>query len=104
MKTVHFLRSYNWFLLLFFALRNHRVLLEPARQCTRFISLAEVGNPDKKKWLYAFTLTPAIHCINAELAMQPQDVTECPYSRDQLPPNDQVLDNILRYFLLHIIF
>ena len=29
--------------------RNHQVLREAAQHVTRFISLAQVGNPDKKK-------------------------------------------------------
>jgi len=29
--------------------RNHQVLREEAQHVTRFIALAQVGNPDKKK-------------------------------------------------------
>ncbi|XP_066985910.1 CWF19-like protein 1 isoform X2 [Macrobrachium rosenbergii] len=60
--------------------RNHKVLHEPTRHVTRFIGLAKVGNPEKQKWLYAFNITPMVHCDQSELNKQPPDVTECPYS------------------------
>lgn len=59
--------------------RNHKVLAEPARHVTRFIALAKVGNPKKKKYLYAFNITPMSQMDPSELVAQPQDVTECPY-------------------------
>lgn len=34
--------------------RNHQVLRESAQHVTRFISLAQVGNPDKKKVQFVF--------------------------------------------------
>ncbi|XP_065902892.1 CWF19-like protein 1 [Dysidea avara] len=62
--------------------RNHRVLQEPARHCTRFISLANVGNPDKKqRFLYAFNITPMASMEASELTAQPQASTDCPYVR-----------------------
>lgn len=64
--------------------RNHKVLVESARPVTRFIGLAKVGNPEKLKWLYAFNITPGMHCTEAELNLQPADVTECPYSEAHL--------------------
>ncbi|XP_068220486.1 CWF19-like protein 1 isoform X2 [Palaemon carinicauda] len=60
--------------------RNHKILNEPTRHVTRFIGLAKVGNPEKQKWLYAFNITPMVHCEQSELNKQPPDVTECPYS------------------------
>ena len=60
--------------------RNHRVLQEPARHCTRFISLANVGNPNKKqRFLYAFNITPMASMEASELTAQPQASTDCPY-------------------------
>ena len=44
--------SKKLFLLIIFVwgiTRNHQVLREAAQHVTRFISLAQVGNPDKKK-------------------------------------------------------
>ena len=61
--------------------RNHQVLLEPARHVTRFISLANVGNGAKKKYLYAFNIVPLCHMKQEELVKQPDDVTEMPYSK-----------------------
>lgn len=59
--------------------RNHKVLAESARHVTRFIGLAKVGNPGKKKYLYAFNLTPLSMMESSDLVSQPDDVTECPY-------------------------
>jgi len=60
--------------------RNHRVLQESPRHCTRFISLANVGNPDKKqRFLYAFNITPMASMEAGELTAQPQASTDCPY-------------------------
>ncbi|XP_077401061.1 CWF19-like protein 1 [Vanacampus margaritifer] len=61
--------------------RNHMVLQENARHVTRFIALATVNNPDKKKYLYAFNIIPMKTMDPSELVKQPQDVTENPYRR-----------------------
>ncbi|CAB4042749.1 Hypothetical predicted protein, partial [Paramuricea clavata] len=61
--------------------RNHKVLQEPARHVTRFISLANVGNSSKKKYLYAFNVVPLCHIKPDELIKQPDDVTEMPYGK-----------------------
>ncbi|GFN87297.1 cwf19-like protein 1 [Plakobranchus ocellatus] len=60
--------------------RNHQVLLEPARHVTRFVALANAGNKDKIKYLYAFNIVPLSKMDAAELVKQPEDVTECPYT------------------------
>lgn len=64
------------------------MLHESARPVTRFIGLANVGNPEKRKWLYAFNITPMTVCEPVELVKQPPDVTECPYSESNVahPP------------------
>uniref|UniRef100_A0A8C6U145 CWF19-like protein 1 n=1 Tax=Neogobius melanostomus TaxID=47308 RepID=A0A8C6U145_9GOBI len=61
--------------------RNHVVLLENAQPVSRFIALANVNNPAKKKYLYAFNIIPMRSMDQAELVKQPQDVTENPYRR-----------------------
>lgn len=62
--------------------RNHRVLQEPPQHCTRFISLANVGNPDKKqRFLYAFNITPLTSMSSSELTAQPQSSTNSPYTK-----------------------
>ncbi|XP_053439157.1 CWF19-like protein 1 isoform X1 [Nycticebus coucang] len=61
--------------------RNHIVLQENAQHATRFIALANVGNPEKKKYLYAFSIVPMKLMDVAELVKQPPDVTENPYRR-----------------------
>jgi len=50
MASFHLHVSYcSWPVLLFFpCLRNHTVLRGAQRHVTRFIALANVGNPDKK--------------------------------------------------------
>ncbi|GFR75681.1 CWF19-like protein 1 [Elysia marginata] len=60
--------------------RNHQVLLEPARHVTRFVALANTGNKEKLKYLYAFTIVPLTKMDVSELVKQPEDVTECPYT------------------------
>ncbi|XP_077449775.1 CWF19-like protein 1 [Stigmatopora argus] len=59
--------------------RNHIVLQENAQHVTRFIALAKVNNPGKKKYLYAFNIVPMKTMESSELVKQPQDVTESPY-------------------------
>ena len=62
--------------------RNHRVLQEAPQHCTRFISLANVGNLDKKqRFLYAFNITPMCTMSSSELVAQPQSSTDCPYTK-----------------------
>ncbi|XP_034092401.1 CWF19-like protein 1 isoform X3 [Gymnodraco acuticeps] len=59
--------------------RNHVVLQENAQHVSRFIALASVNNPAKKKYLYAFNIVPMKALEASELVKQPQDVTENPY-------------------------
>ncbi|XP_063073930.1 CWF19-like protein 1 [Engraulis encrasicolus] len=61
--------------------RNHVVLQESAQHTSRFIALATVNNPAKKKYLYAFNIVPMKHMNPAELVKQPEDVTENPYRK-----------------------
>ncbi|KAJ6654040.1 hypothetical protein lerEdw1_007549 [Lerista edwardsae] len=61
--------------------RNHTVLQGAAQHVSRFIALANVGNADKRKYLYAFSIVPMSSMDPAELVRQPQDVTENPYRR-----------------------
>ncbi|XP_078697782.1 CWF19-like protein 1 [Branchiostoma floridae x Branchiostoma belcheri] len=80
--------------------RNHRVLAESDKHVTRFLALAKVGNPEKKKYLYAFNLTPLTNMDQSELVKQPHDVTECPYKsetgrQDQSPEGEE--DTGLQY-------
>jgi hypothetical protein len=62
--------------------RNHSTGAEKSRHVTRFIGLAKVGNAAKKKWLYAFSMTPMKICERTELVLQPPGVTDIPY-RDE---------------------
>ncbi|XP_076862914.1 CWF19-like protein 1 [Brachyhypopomus gauderio] len=68
--------------------RNHVVLQENAQHVSRFIALAAVNNPGKKKYLYAFNIVPMKNMDPTELIKQPQDVTENPYrkGRKEKPP------------------
>lgn len=73
--------------------RNHLVLQENAQHVSRFIALASVNNPAKKKYLYAFNIVPMKNMDATELVKQPQDVTENPYrkptkdgKKDKPPP------------------
>ena len=68
--------------------RNHRVVSEVRRHVTRFISLADVGNLEKTKWLYAFNIIPISLISPAELVAQPDNVTDMPFKAD-----DMVIDS-----------
>ncbi|CAB1421776.1 unnamed protein product [Pleuronectes platessa] len=61
--------------------RNHLILQENAQHVSRFIALATVNNPAKKKYLYAFNIVPMKSMDPTEMVKQPQDVTENPYRR-----------------------
>lgn len=78
--------------------RNHKVLAESAKQVTRFVGLAKVGNAEKKKSLYAFNITPMCNMTPDDLTKQPVDVTECPYSYSERPVEKQQVDMSNQYF------
>ena len=64
--------------------RNHRVMAESARHVTRFIGLADVGNIEKKKWIYAFNMVPLVQMNPSELNSQSPNVTERPFKEKDL--------------------
>lgn len=61
--------------------RNHMVLKEQIRHITRFLSLAPLGNKDKQKYLYAFTIKPMCTMLPCEINKQPEDTTENPFRK-----------------------
>ncbi|XP_078481216.1 CWF19-like protein 1 [Ciona intestinalis] len=71
--------------------RNHTVLAEPSRHVTRFIALSSVGNPNKEKYLYAFSITPMSLMTQQELNSQPPEATESPYTTGNQTKNIPVL-------------
>ncbi|XP_071454762.1 CWF19-like protein 1 [Hetaerina americana] len=54
---------------------------------TRFIALAGVGNSQKKKWLYAFSVIPLERMAASELCQRTTDETPCPYPKHSLLPS-----------------
>ncbi len=54
------------------------------RHVTRFISLHDVNNPAKKKWLYAFNIVPMSKIDKSELLAQPANITEMPFKESHL--------------------
>ncbi|XP_023341614.1 CWF19-like protein 1 [Eurytemora carolleeae] len=64
--------------------RNHQTGAEQAKPVTRFIALGKVGNKEKKKWLYAFNITPLKNMERAELVAQPVGVTEIPFLQEHI--------------------
>ena len=64
--------------------RNHRMMQEPPRHTTRFIGLAEVGNLEKKKWIYAFNMVPLAQMDSSELTVQPANTTESPFKQKDI--------------------
>lgn len=63
--------------------RNHKLLSGQSSHSSRFVALANVGNKEKSKYLYAFNIVPMKHIDRAELHKQPVDTTECPYTNMQ---------------------
>ena len=59
--------------------RNHTVLSGQSSHVSRFVALADVGNKEKRKYLYAFNIVPMKYLDKDELHKQPADTTECPY-------------------------
>uniref|UniRef100_T1JGW9 Small ribosomal subunit protein uS17 n=1 Tax=Strigamia maritima TaxID=126957 RepID=T1JGW9_STRMM len=80
--------------------RNHRILSESAKHVTRFLSLGKVGNSQKQKWLYAFSIASLSSMDASELVKQPVDVTENPYSLQIIPQNETLLvqETPVQYF------
>jgi len=64
--------------------RNHQAGSEQSRQVTRFISLAKVANKEKKKWLYAFNISPMVSMERSELVNQPGGVTDLPFREEHI--------------------
>ena len=64
--------------------RNHSSGAEQSRHVSRFIALAKVGNKEKKKWLYAFNITPLKTCPRQELVAQPVGVTDMPFREEHI--------------------
>lgn len=48
-------------------------------RATRFVALAQVGNPGKQKFLHALGLAPASSMTPEQLAQQPEGCTPSPY-------------------------
>ena len=69
--------------------RNHRVLNEQTKHVTRFIGLGKVGNPHKRKWLYAFNIVPMKTVDRKELVAQPKDATDSPFDEQMLGVSQQ---------------
>lgn len=47
--------------------------------CTRFISLADVGNTEKAKYIYALSLKPVDKARLLDLVQKTTDEIPCPY-------------------------
>ena len=54
------------------------------RHVTRFISLADVGNKENKKWIYAFNIVPLKCLSKSDLVAQPAVVTDMPYNESHM--------------------
>jgi hypothetical protein len=51
-----------------------------AQHCSRFISLGKVGNPEKKKYIYAFNVMPMKVMRKEELVTEPPNITPNPFT------------------------
>jgi len=64
--------------------RNHQTGAEQAKHVTRFIGLSKVANKEKKKWLYAFSITPLKNMERSELVAQPLGITDLPFTQEDI--------------------
>ena len=64
--------------------RNHRVMVQNQRHVTRFIGMAKVGNPEKKKWIYAFNIVPMKQMSRSDLIAQPPSASDIPYNESHM--------------------
>lgn len=64
--------------------RNHKVINEASKNVTRFISIGNVANDQKQKWLYAINIIPGNTMSREELVFQPPVVTENPFLNTSL--------------------
>ncbi|XP_014219436.1 CWF19-like protein 1 [Copidosoma floridanum] len=78
LENVHYERS---------PYRNQHESQDGINIATRFIALAKVANPEKKKWLYALNLTPLDKTKITELMMKTTDETPSPYPQSMLQNN-----------------
>ncbi|XP_048241531.1 CWF19-like protein 1 isoform X2 [Haliotis rufescens] len=69
--------------------RNHQIFAESGIHVTRFIGLAAVGNLNKDKFLYAFSIKPLSHITTEEQSKQPLDATESPYKPLSTPGSNR---------------
>ncbi|EFN63870.1 CWF19-like protein 1 [Camponotus floridanus] len=64
--------------------RNQSQSDENMEIATRFIALASIMNPQKRKWLYALNLTPVDRSRLSDLIMKTTDETLSPYPKSML--------------------
>ncbi|KAL7295493.1 hypothetical protein TKK_0011141 [Trichogramma kaykai] len=67
--------------------RNQNESQDGINIATRFIALATIGNQDKKKWIFAFNLTPVDKFKTSDLMMKTTDETPSPYPAALLQQN-----------------
>lgn len=68
--------------------RNHIVLQETAQHATRFIALANVGNPEKKKvktWIFGGSLIYTVCLLKVFLAQFSTQIFSSPLLQDPVP-------------------
>lgn len=67
-----------------FHFRNKSQSEDSIEIASRFIALASVGNPHKRKWLYALNLTPVDRSRLSDLVQKTTDETGSPYPKTML--------------------
>nr|XP_027197569.1 CWF19-like protein 1 [Dermatophagoides pteronyssinus] len=86
--------------------RNHKVLIETSRNVSRFLSMANIDNVKKMKWIYAFNIVPSRYLTAQEITAQPTGVSENPYrnalqEQSEQDAFEQDHSNQFRYDLSH---
>ena len=77
--------------------RNHRIMMGTQRHVTRFIAMAKVGNPEKKKWIYAFNIVPMKQMSRSDLIAQPATASDIPYNDSHMKCGENKQNHQLRW-------
>lgn len=72
--------------------------------CTRFISLADVGNTNKEKYIYALSLSPVEKMRVLELIQKTTNEIQCPFVELDFTDVKLKGEMVRRYYKEQILF
>ena len=89
-------------ILLTFKYRNSRAENTQLELATRFVSLANVANVQKDRFIYAVSVTPIDNMRITDLIEKTTDEIDCPYNKVNLPAIIAVQQNNVIKFQVFI--